>query len=457
MSSSSALAIEAADAPAALETKRCLSRRSLLLSAAITVAVVLAVVIAVAVVLTQRSASSSSSPAPAPVPQQADTVTYGRGADIPSWQLDASGSLSNSSRAAPASAHSFQWLFPQRNQAWLASEFQELSDPASARFQQWREFDEIMAMMGPTQEAKQAVLSFLKNSTAASDRVLDHGDIIDVQTTVGAVEAMLGVELHNHFHSVSGMQAVLSIDGKARVPASLSQHLTDLRGVYNYPMPITHLTSAFRVGPSAARRPTKKVVPREPSAHSFHSMAGEVNKQCAANYTGEYYWTISPAFLASAYNFTSRATSTAAVTTRPMVTAFGGQAYYPPDLTQYNSDIGYSAAFSPTVYNEDDNYHNLDNKHYGVGDRGQPGHPGAVPDHAHLLQCLLCEHGLCHLPADGDGHCRYVQQQAASGVLRLVRLCSERLQLQPVGPGRDGHEAAAAGRDGRDRHRSVRG
>ena len=372
-SSFAALSIDEPVLPASSAPPKPAFRRTVLLSLAFLLFVIIAVVVTLSVVLPHRNASNGTA-------QLGSTITVSRrpgGEGL--WVLDPSTSnssvmpstseqLAAASRAHPSDAHTFHWLFPQRDLDWLSSEFGAVTDPSSPRFQQWHSHASLMARIGPTAEDKAAVTSWLLSQGVSASAIADHGDAFQVDTTVGAVEAMFGTTMHYMRHASLEQSATVALSGEASVPAALAGALESLHGVYDFPHALYHLTTVFTPHPTPApshpTRPTP-IAPRmrpspshNASRHAFHAMqTEETNAQCSS--VSSFYPLASPAFLSSAYDFASRQTATGSSGTSAMVTAFGGQAFSTNDLAHFQTNVGYSQTFSPTVINPSTNTANL--------------------------------------------------------------------------------------------------
>ena len=352
--SSYALSIEEAATPAsAADEVKPLLRRSVVLSVAALVAVVVVVAIMLSVVLTRSSSSSSSSSSPSwtsPV-YSTSTITVSRSDDAASLWVPANASTtSTTSRADASDAHTFHWLFPQRNLDWLDAEFAALTDPTSSRYGQWHSYESLMQQVGPSADDKATVLAWLVSQGVEAAAISDHGDALRVDSDVGTVERLFDTALHHMQHTRLEQQATVSLSGEASVPAELAPMLERLMGVYDFPHPIFHLHT-FKASPVASAKV-------QPQQHAFHAMqTEETNKQCTS--VSSFYATAGPQLLTAAYNFSDRTTYTTLTSTSAMVTAFGGQAFSTNDLGQFRTNIGYSATFNPTVVNPSNNANNL--------------------------------------------------------------------------------------------------
>ena len=305
-------------------TKRCTP--AVILSIVLLTSLLLALAIALPLVL-----SRSSSPTPPPTSL---TITYARPSNSSLWAV--------SHRAPPSSPHTFHWLFPQRNLDWLSAEFDALTTPTSPRFQQWHSLSTLHAQLAPTPSSKAAVLAYLTDGGVPASSITDHGDALQVDTTVDTVETLFSTRLHVMQHAETGQEAVRSVDGTAAVPVEVAPLLERLQGVTEYPHPVYHLTS-HRVAAAA---------------HAFHPMqTEETNAQCSR--VSSYYALAPPSLLVSAYNFTDRSSVTTPSPTRNMVTAFGGQAMSVPDLAHFQVNVGASAPFTATIVNAATNTANL--------------------------------------------------------------------------------------------------
>ena len=359
--SSYALSIEEAATPAsAADEVKPLLRRSVVLSVAALVAVVVVVAIMLSVVLTRSSSSSSSSSSPSwtsPV-YSTSTITVSRSDDAASLWVPANASTtSTTSRADASDAHTFHWLFPQRNLDWLDAEFAALTDPTSSRYGQWHSYESLMQQVGPSADDKATVLAWLVSQGVEAAAISDHGDALRVDSDVGTVERLFDTALHHMQHTRLEQQATVSLSGEASVPAELAPMLERLMGVYDFPHPIFHLHT-FKASPVASAKV-------QPQQHAFHAMQTEETDQTCVT-TGYFNPVVPPNLLVSTYNFADRTTYTTRTNTSAMVTAFGGQAFSTNDLAHFQTNIGYSATFNPTVVNPSNNVNNANA--YGYGD-----------------------------------------------------------------------------------------
>ena len=363
-----------------------LRRRSrLLLAALLPLLITLTVVLSLCLTLLP----SSSSPLPTPP----GTVTYTRSSIVhPAWApITDSPDLS---RASPSDSHTFRWLFPHRNLSWLQAEFEAISDPTSARYQQYKERADILSHIGPTTEQREAVLLWLSAQGVVEEEVADYGDALEVTVTVARVESMFNTSLHHFVNADTNQSATLSLDGAIHVPEELTSALEAVRGVYNFPMLAgrmeTFRSAAAREAAPAARSSSLPSARSPPShifkpssfsygpntSHFMHSMqVEETNRACTIplssdpNYSGGYNTgtVLSPATLASQYSFDLRATDTSPQVTRAMVVeGFLGQAYSIADLAHFAATIGFSSPATVVDFpNSTNNANNLAT--YGPG------------------------------------------------------------------------------------------
>ena len=364
-SSSASMDIESA---APLPTpKPLISRRSLLISALVLTLLLVTLITTLAITLRHTNTTTTTPPSPS-----SDTTTTYRTlgrtttTTLPNWQLDTTTTTSqhhshqpttsalDASRAAATDVHHFQWSFPPRNQQWLDTELEALSQPDSPRYGQWASFQALMERVGPTAEEKAAVVGWLVGGGVDGGFVEDHGDVLSVTTTVGTVESLFDTTLHYHHNDKTGQTGTVSA-GDVKVPASLS--VNQLHGVYNFPHPIMHIGTHRSQGgtgatpqPIPAQQHDMQPLSTTTSTSRFHTLqTEETNQHCTANVG--YYALVSPQFLASAYNYPLRNTSTGASGTSAIVTAFGTQAYSQADLAHQQGNIGFSQPFTPNVYN----------------------------------------------------------------------------------------------------------
>ena len=325
-----------------------LKRRTRLgLSLLLVLPLLITVAVLVTVVATVPAASSSPSPSPetAASPQVATAAAVAFSAPPqstpPGWvrvSVDGSGS-----RAPPSAAHSFRWLFPHCNVDWLLSELELIANPSHARYQNYKTRRDILAMMGPSDEQRRAVLTWLAEHAVQPDEIADYGDALHVTVDAERVEAMFNVSLHRFVNPRTNQTATRAITGTAHLPAHLAPMLAALRGVYEFPHPVTKASVQRR----AAASPTGQ---RQSNfSHVMHTMQMEVNQQCPVPdfNSGFIDQVLAPASLASAYNFALRDTDSTPQATRTMVvTGLGGEAYSPADLQQFRRNIGFSAPVS---------------------------------------------------------------------------------------------------------------
>ena len=371
------LDIESAAQPSTAP-KPSISRRTILISALVIILVLIAVITAVATTATRHSSHPAPpTTTPTPTPAAATYRTLGRGQATSAWKLDTKRGVGQSSavvsdsteaalsasRAQSSDVHEFQWSFPQRNQAWLDAELEAVSDPQSTRYGQWTSFETLMASVGPTTDEKVAVVNWLQSNGVHAAAIQDHGDILQVTSTVGQVESLFSTTLHYHRHSLSGQNGTVSA-GDVSVPAELS--INQLHGVYNYPHQImhigTHRSQGNRQVPYMVEEQQQSQHDMQPQSR-FHTMQ-ETNKHCSGSFS--YYPLVSPQFLATAYNYSLRNTTTGSSGTSAIVTAFGTQAFYPADLAHQQGNIGFTQPPSAAVYNSAGNNYWLYN--YGIGD-----------------------------------------------------------------------------------------
>ena len=126
------------------------------------------------------------------------------------------------------------------------------------------------------------------------------------------------------------------------------------------------------------------------------TVGGQTNHQCSVDYDGYYLYAVSPAFLFARYNMQDRSGSTAASGVSASVAGgFQNGAVYQSieqsDLTQYQANVGYSAAFVPSIVNASGNaWENAANSNPPSGGRRvHAGHRGAVHILAHVHQRVL--------------------------------------------------------------------
>ncbi|MCJ1297033.1 hypothetical protein MMC34_008602, partial [Xylographa carneopallida] len=223
----------------------------------------------------------------------------------------------------------------------------------------------LMAQVGPTAEEKAAVVGWLKANGVEASAIADHGDLLNVVSSVGQVESLFGTTLHYHVNTLTGQKGTVSA-GDVTLPADLP--VNHIHGVYSYPHQLMHVgTQRASAQPQVAPAPGHDMQTQSVSSHAMHTMqlTAEVNRACSGSFG--YYPLVGPQFLATAYNFSLRNTYTTRSNTSALVTAFGTQAFYQPDLTHQQGNIGFSASFAkPTVYNAAGNNYQLGSVGIGV-------------------------------------------------------------------------------------------
>ena len=324
-----------------------------------------------------------STASPASTPPHPAVPFSRRNSTHPAWSLVSPDPAL--STTPPTSAHTFTWLFPHRNLSWMEDELRVITDPSHGRYQEYKTRDEVMVVIGPTEEEKSAVREWMAGHGVRASQMTDLGESLQVTAEVSKVELLFNTSLHRFVNARTNQSVILSLSGTVYVPSSLASSLQRIRGLYDFPPPIGKMV-AFRSTPPKASPTSPSPGTPPPSPHHFtpqttpstphyphHSMhpMQEVSNQCATPLSSASATNIkrvlAPQTLASLYNFTDRANSTALQSTRAMVVSgFLGEAHSVTDLSLFLQDLAYEAP--PIVYDLPSPANNLNNlAQYGVG------------------------------------------------------------------------------------------
>ena len=116
----------------------------------------------------------------------ASTIHFAHTQASAAWTLD-----TTTSRASPTDAHSFLWLFPTTNDAWLHQQFIDHSTPTSPTYLRHLSYEQVQAATGPSTADKAAVVGWLGGAGVVGEGVRDYGWALSVETSVGVVERVV--------------------------------------------------------------------------------------------------------------------------------------------------------------------------------------------------------------------------------------------------------------------------
>ena len=257
-------------------------------------------------------------------------------------------------RAASSIPFTFQWLLPQRNLSWLKQQLEEVSDHRHPRYQQWMTKDTVLPHIAPPASTVLPVLEWMTASGIPATSIVNRGDILLVNTTVGQAEALLSTQLHVYRHSDRNVTIVRS-HSDVTIPSFLAPALHMLRKVQDWPvLPLHH---AFIKTPSSSTPapPSSTPSPSTPHSHHFHPTQTELpNYQCTALQLELFGYTpsVSPQWVAAQYNLTDRSTASQLSGQLAAVAGgYGDQVFSVPDLAQFLYDVGcHNSSGGYTVY-----------------------------------------------------------------------------------------------------------
>ena len=187
--------------------------------------------------------------------------------------------------STPASSSLSHWFIlslTQLNLSQLALLHSRVSDPIHPSYQHYLTKPEIDAIVAPPASVVSSVTSWLSAAGVSASSIVSHGDALEVNTTVGVVNALFNTTLHT-FTNAAGREHVAAANA-IHLPAGVAEHVEMVVGVLTFPFPLKHHVHA--VSPRNAR-----VDPR------FHTM------QRGGSSGISYYGIITPRDLAAYYGY----------------------------------------------------------------------------------------------------------------------------------------------------------
>jgi subtilase family serine protease len=158
---------------------------------------------------------------------------------------------------------------------------EQLHDPNSPHYHHWLTAAEIGAQFGPAQSDIAAVGAWLRQSGFTVGAVSPSGMLIDFSGTAGQVRRVFRTEIHNV--GVRGEISYANVSDP-QIPAALGPALVGIQGLNNI-RPMAHMK---RLPPRPANGP----------------QPGETQAGCSGTYvTGTTCYAVTPADLATIYNF----------------------------------------------------------------------------------------------------------------------------------------------------------
>ena len=167
---------------------------------------------------------------------------------------------------APLSSHVTLFLaLPQRNLDQLELILSEVSDPTHPSYQQWMTKADIDVLIAPPASTVSAVTSWLVDAGVAASAIVHHGDALEVNATVAAVNAAFNTTMHTFAHVKGGTH--VAAHPAITLPAAVEPHVEMILGVQTFPFPVRHHAHVL-----SHRTPSPPTVASTPSTSRFHPM-----------------------------------------------------------------------------------------------------------------------------------------------------------------------------------------
>jgi tripeptidyl-peptidase-1 len=118
----------------------------------------------------------------------------------------------------------------------LEETFWAVSTPGSPQYRNFMEIDQILDIVRPSPAETYSVYAWLHAHGINPSLVTDHGDAIEVRTTVGIASEIFGTTLHYFHHSVNGNSIIRQL-GDFSVPEYLDDIIEFVSGLSEFPVP----------------------------------------------------------------------------------------------------------------------------------------------------------------------------------------------------------------------------